>query len=184
MKPKIGVMGGASGPHSKENIEKAGAIGKAIAEKGAILFFGATTGLPLEAAKACKKAGGFVVGVSPGENEKEHTEVYGYPTEACDIMVYTGMGLAGGRNIVLVKSCDAIVLIEGGIGTMNEFSIAYPAKIPIGVLEGSGRFADEVERLEKEVLKGKYGTTLIFEKNPEKLVEKIVSAAKAMKQKP
>lgn len=171
MKLKIGVMGGASGPHSKENLVKAKALGKAIAENDAVLFFGATIGLPLEAAKAAKKAKGFVVGVSPGENEKEHREAYGYPVEACDIVIYTGMGLAGGRNIVLVKSCDAIVVIGGGIGTMNEFSIAYAAGIPIGVLKGSGMFADRIEGLEKDVLKAEYGTMLAFEENPEKLVE-------------
>lgn len=181
MQPKIGVMGSASGAHSKENLEKAGAIGKAIAENGAILFFGATIGLPLEAAMASKKAGGLVVGVSPAENEKEHLEKYHYPVDACNTVVYTGMGLAGGRNIVLVKSCDAIIIIGGRVGTMNEFSIAYAASIPIGVLKGSGGIADKIEMLEKEVLQKEMGTPIIAESSPKKLVEKMLALAKARK---
>ena len=178
MKPKIGVMGGAAGNHPKEIKEKAKAIGKAIAKKGGILFYGATIGLPLEAARAAKEVKGTVIGVSPAENEKEHKQSYKYPVEPCDTVIYTGMGLAGGRNIVLVKSCDAIILIGGRIGTMNEFSIAYAAGIPIGILKGSGGFADQVERLEKEVMKGEMPTPITSETNPEKLVEKLLALKK------
>ncbi len=178
MKPKIGVMGSASGKLSEKEMDKARAVGRAIAEKEAILFYGATIGLPLVAAEAAREAKGMVVGISPGENEKEHKEKYGYPVDACDIVIYTGMGLAGGRNIVLVKSCDAVILVGGGIGTMNEFSIAYAAGIPIGVLKGSGRFADRVEELEKNLLKAKYGTPLVFEAEPEKLVERLLCLIK------
>lgn len=178
MKTKIGVMGGAAGNHSEEVREKAKAIGKAIAEKGAILFYGTTIGLPLQAAKAAKEANGLVIGVSPAENEEEHKQSYKYPLVDSDIVIYTGMGLAGGRNIVLVKSCDAIILIDGRIGTMNEFSIAYAAGIPIGILKGSRGFTDQVERLEKEVMKGEMPTPIISESNPEKLVEKLLALKK------
>ena len=181
MKLKIGVMGGASGQHSKELLEKATAVGKAIAESKAILFFGATIGLPLAAAKGAKEADGTVIGVSPASNKKEHLEKYHYPRDACSAVIYTGMGLAGGRNTILVRSCDAIIVIGGRIGTMNEFSVAYAAGIPIGLLKGSGGMADKAEELERDVMKGEYPTPIILEEDPKKLVEKLIAILKQEK---
>ncbi len=181
MKLKIGVMGSASGQHSKELLEKATAVGKAIAENDAIFFFGATIGLPLAAAKGTKDAGGTVLGVSPALNKKEHLEKYHYPMEACSTVIYTGMGLAGGRNTILVRSYDAIIALGGRVGTMNECSIAYAAGIPIGLLKGSGGMADKAEELEKEVMKGEYPTPIILEEDPKKLVEKLIELLKQEK---
>ena len=132
MKLKIGVMGAASSGNDKDSLEKARLAGKAIAEKGCILFYGATIGYPLAAAQAAKQANGLVVGVSPAVNKEEHKEKYKYPTGSCDVVVYTGFGFQG-RNVVLVRSCDAIVIVSGRIGTMSEFSTAYGEGKVIGV---------------------------------------------------
>ncbi|MCX6798831.1 MAG: LOG family protein [Candidatus Diapherotrites archaeon] len=175
MKLKIGVMGGAAYEHSKENLERAAAVGKAIAENNCILFYGATIGLPLAAAKAAREAGALVVGVSPAANEKEHREKYKYPTDSCDAVVFTGHGFQG-RNVMLVRSCDAIVIIGGRVGTMSEFAVAYAEQKPIGVLLGSGRFADKVAELDKEVLRGEMPTPIVYEKEPKALVEKLLRA--------
>ena len=39
--------------------------------------------------------------------------------------------MGGGREFVLVNSCDAIIAISGGSGTLTEMAIAYQANIPI-----------------------------------------------------
>ena len=174
MKLKIGVMGSALGNHSKETLEKAEQVGKAIAESGNTLFYGATIGFPLAAAKGAKKANGTVVGVSPAANEKEHSEKYKYPTDACDTVVFTGFGFQG-RNVVLVRSCDAVIIIGGRIGTMSEFSVAYAEQRPIGVLCGTGEFADKIEEINKDVLKEELPTKIFFESDPKKLVEKLLA---------
>ena len=177
MKPKIGVMGGATGNHSAELLAKAKAVGKAIAEKGCILMYGATIGLPLAAAQGAKEANGFVVGVSPASKEQEHLERHHFPIEACDAVIFTGFGYPG-RNVVLVRSCDAIILVGGRIGTMSEFAVAYAEQRPIGILQGSGGFADQVERIEREVLKGEKKTHIIAESDPKNLVEKLLALKK------
>ncbi len=175
VKLKIGVMGGAGGTHTKELLEKAALVGKAIAESNCTLFYGATIGLPLEAARAAKEAGATVVGVSPAANEKEHTEEYRLPTEPCDAVIFTGYGFPG-RNVILVRSCDAIVIIGGRIGTMSEFAVAYAEQRPIGVLQGSGGFAGKVQEIERDVLKGEMPTQIVFDAEPKKLVEKLLQA--------
>jgi hypothetical protein len=174
MKLKIGVMGSASGDHSKETLGKAREIGKAIADAGCVFVFGATVGFPLEAAKGAKESGAIVIGVSPAATEKEHREKYKYPTDQCDAVVFTGHGFQG-RNVVLVRSCDAVIIVGGRIGTMSEFSVAYAEQRPIGVLEGSGGFSDKVRELDKDVLKGEMPTPIVFEKDPKALVGKLVA---------
>lgn len=55
--------------------------------------------------------------------------------ELTDCMVCTGMERGGGREFVLVSSCDAIVVVGGGSGTLNEMTVAYQKKIPIFVMK-------------------------------------------------
>ncbi len=177
MQPKIGIMGSASGEHAKELLEKARQVGEAIAEKGCILLYGATIGLSLAAAKGAKKKGAMVIGISPAANEKEHLEKYNYPVEPSDAVVFTGFGFPG-RNVVLVRSCNAVIIVGGRIGTMNEFAAAYAEGRLIGILVGSGGFADRVMEYEQEVLQGKEATQIVYDANPKKLVEKVLQALK------
>src|SRR4051812_46445785 len=107
-KIKIGVMGSAAGASTPAVDESARALGKAIAARDLILLTGATTGLVNLVGKIAHEAGAFHIGISPGENQREHTETFGLPLDACDVMVYTGFGLKG-RNVVLVRSCDVVI---------------------------------------------------------------------------
>lgn len=176
---KIGVMGGALGNHGEEVLKKAEAVGKAIAEKGCILIYGATIGVPLKAADAAKKQGGFVLGVSPAQNEKEHLERYQLPLDACSAVIYTGFGFSG-RNVVLVRSCDATIIIDGRVGTMIEFGASYVEENVIGVLTGTGGIADKAKELE-EMFAGKCNAKIIYDDNPEKLVERVVAELQQQK---
>ena len=133
MKIKIGVMGSASGPTTKspEAIKKARALGRAIARHQCILITGACPGLPGRAAEGAKHAGGFVFGISPAFSRREHLEIYGSPVAHYDMILYSGMGLME-RDIINIRSSDAIALVGGGVGTLNEFTVAYEEKKPIG----------------------------------------------------
>src|SRR3989304_3627398 len=68
---KIGVMGSASGPFTKRQVALAHQLGKAIADQDLIMITGACPGLPLEAANACRKKGGMVIGISPAQSHEE-----------------------------------------------------------------------------------------------------------------
>src|SRR5207244_4230851 len=99
MKIKVGVMGSASDalPGGAEEAlrGKAESLARAIAARDVILLSGATTGLVYAVGKAANTAGAFHVGISPASNEREHVESYKLPTDACDILIYTGFGLKG-----------------------------------------------------------------------------------------
>lgn len=150
MKIKIGVMGSADDalPEgvSQTLREKAEQLGRAIASKQAVLLTGATNGLVYVAGQAAHAAGALHIGVSPASSEREHNEKYDLPTDACDAIIYTGFGLKG-RNVVLVRSCDIVLVIAGSMGALNEFTIAYDEGKVIGCLTQTGGVADEAARL-------------------------------------
>ena len=120
MKIKIGVMGSAGGSFSSDTgqlvKEKSETLGRAIAARDVVLLTGATTGVVYAVGKAAQTAGAFHLGISPASNEQEHVGHYELPTDACDVLIYTGFGLKG-RNVVLVRSCDVVLANFLGAGS-------------------------------------------------------------------
>ena len=178
MKPKIGIMGSgverstASGRISATAKRLAYELGREIARHNCILINGACQGIPYEAAKGAKENDGFVIGISPAENLEEHIKRYKFPTRNYDVIIYTGFGFKG-RNVVNVTNCDAVIIVSGSVGTLNEFTIAYDQGQIIGVMQGSGGVADFVRQVIK-VTKKKTGSTVIYEKDPYRLVKKLL----------
>ena len=169
MKVKVGVMGSAEENLPAELGEQAAALGHSIAARDAILLTGATTGLVYTAGKAAHDAGALHIGISPAQDEHEHVERYGLPTDACTAIIYTGFGLKG-RNVVLVRSCDVVLFIAGSIGSLNEFTIAYDEGKVIGCLRGTGGVADEIESV-LEVFKKPTKSRVFYQNDPVKLID-------------
>jgi uncharacterized protein (TIGR00725 family) len=173
MKTKIGVMGSAETVADTTLREKAIALGQAIARRDVILLTGATTGLVYETGKAAIEAGAQHIGISPAGDEVEHVERYKLPVDACNALIYTGFGLKG-RNVVLIRSCDVVLIIAGSIGSLNEFTIAYDEGKVIGCLTDTGGVADEAEQLVKTFRKPTK-SRLLYEADPERLVDRCLS---------
>src|SRR3989338_1320554 len=169
---KICVSGAAeTGYCGLDAFEKAKELGREIAKQGGIITSGATTGFPLYATMGAKDECGFSIGFSPASNEREHIETYKLPLEYLDVIVYTGFGYAG-RDLLLVRSSDAVVIGCGRIGTLNEFSVAFEDRRPIGILEGSWK-TDEILR---HVIEAAHrpNNKVIFDSDPKALVEQLV----------
>jgi uncharacterized protein (TIGR00725 family) len=183
MKYKIAVSGSAQPESCSKGAEKlAKEVGKEIIRQGCILVTGATTGIPYIAAKGAKEVKGISIGFSPASTESAHIKTYRLPTDAFDLMVYTGFDYSG-RNLLMTRAADGIIVICGRMGTLNEFTIAFEDKKPIGVLEGSGGTADNIKNLIKgpqRVIKRK----IVFDKNPRKLVKKLINLMKKEDKKP
>lgn len=172
LKFKICVSGAAETTHCKAGaMQKAMELGKEIVRHKAILINGATTGFPLWAGRGAKEEGGFVIGVSPASSEKEHIEAYNLPVEYTDMVIYTGFGYSG-RNLLLTRASDAVIVGCGRMGTLNEFTIAFEDNKPIGVLEGDWE-TDELIKLVVEKSRRGPGK-IVYDNNPKILVEKII----------
>ncbi len=155
-------------------------LGQSIAEQGAILTTGATTGFPLWVAAGAKEAGGFSIGMSPASTEREHVEVYGLPLDYMDLIVYTGFGYSG-RNLLLTRSADAVIIGCGRVGTINEFTLAFEDKKLVGVLEGPW-LTDEI--ISDIMVKGhRPSERVIFDPDPKNLVKRVTEIVLAEKTK-
>lgn len=169
---KICVSGAAETGHCGLNaFDKGKALGREIANHGAVLVTGATTGFPLWSAIGCKEVGGLSVGFSPATSEREHIEVYNLPVDYLDLIVYTGFGYPG-RDLILTRSSDAILFGCGRIGTIHEFTIGFEDEKPMGILEAQWE-TDEVIRTIIE--NGHRGSeNIVFDTDAKALVERIL----------
>jgi len=171
MKTMVGVMGSVSGYDDRAS-ELAYRLGRAIAQADCALVTGACPGLPYDAVRGAKEAGGLTVGVSPGHNFSEHTVKYASPWEGFDVIIYTGSGLMG-REITGVRSCDIVVLTGGRSGTLGEFAIAYDEGKIIGVLNGTGGISDHIAELVK-VINKETGAQIFYDDDPARLIANLL----------
>jgi uncharacterized protein (TIGR00725 family) len=170
---KLGVSGAAeTGKCGLDALDKAKELGREIIRQGGIIVTGATTGFPLWSAMGAKEVGGISIGLSPAANAHDHIEVYRLPLDYMDMIIYTGFGFPG-RDLLFTRSCDALFVGCGRIGTIHEFTIAFEEGRPIGVLEGDWTMDEQIkDMLEKS---GRSAEKVIFDPDPKTLVSKIVA---------
>ena len=124
------------------------------------------------ASKGAKEGGGFVIGIVP-QDEKTAANSY------CDVVIATGMGSA--RDFLTAYSADAVIIVEGGAGTMIEVAAAYQKMIPLIAMRGSGGTAD---RVVDTYLDDRKVEIVLGEDSPEKAVDtalRLVESARAQK---
>ncbi len=144
----IGIIG--RGTHhaidvvDESTLEAARDVGRLVAKRGGVIVSGGLGGVMEAASQGAKEAGGLTVGFLP-TMEKESANEY------VDIVLPTGLGSA--RNMITARGCDAIVMIGGGVGTLNELTIAYAEGRPVIVLRGTGGWSDKIEQVLED---GKY----------------------------
>ncbi len=172
---KIAVLGSASTSRDSSEGAKAFRIGQLIAMEACVLLTGGCTGLPHAAVDGAASAGGLTVAISPARNRKEHESLYRYPADS-HVILFTGMGRKG-RNVVLIRSADACIFLKGGMGTLNEFTIAFHtmgSPSAIGVLVGGGGLTDEIPRLASLEARPTHAYFLT-EMEPEHLLDNILA---------
>jgi uncharacterized protein (TIGR00725 family) len=177
MRYQICVSGAASGDTIQSSHQLAFELGKAISEEGKTLLTGATVGLPHYAAMGAvsvKKRHGVSVGFSPASSFREHVATYRLPTKEFDYINFTGMEYVG-RDVHLVRSCDAIITVGGRMGSLHELSTALESRKVCGVLLGSGGLADYIPTL-LEHIEAPGAKEVIYDTDPKKLVKRVVEA--------
>lgn len=116
---RIGVIGASS--CAPDIARLARDTGREIARQGAVLLCGGLGGVMEEAARGAKEAGGFTVGILPGPHAEDANPYI-------DLPIVTDMGHA--RNVILVRSSEAVIAVSGGHGTLSEIAIALKTGIP------------------------------------------------------
>jgi len=135
---RVGVIG-QSGEIPDKMYQLAEALGREIAGVGGILFTGGTSGVMEAASKGAKSAGGLVVGILPGDDAEAGNSFI-------DVPVTTGL-MDDYRSLMLVHTCDGLIMVGGGNGTLGELSAAYLNHKPVVILESSGGWAERVRQM-------------------------------------
>ncbi len=90
------------------------------------------------AARGAKKANGVTIGILPGDNADDANEFI-------DFVIPSGFGEA--RNILIIRTADAIVAFPGKYGTLSEMAFALQAGKPL-VSVNAWNLGDDVTQAE------------------------------------
>ncbi|MBI3305726.1 TIGR00725 family protein [Candidatus Nomurabacteria bacterium] len=174
-KLQIGVLGWAgveeypagSGP-TNEELEMAREIGYLLAKAEAIVVTGGKGGVMRYAAQGVKEKGGTTVGVITGPRCTSN--------KWTDIEIVTGAKIAGLEEVFIPLMCDAVIVVGGGAGTLQEICVSYRNKIPIIVIEKTFGWAKKI--LKENYLDSRKTVKIVSAKNPKDAVEKAIKQAR------
>jgi len=109
-------------------------VGRCIAKRGGVLVCGGRGGIMEAACKGAKEENGISVGIMPQTKDEAN--------EFVDIAIPTGIGHK--RNFLVVSAGEAIIVIGGRWGTLNEISHAMIFEKPLILIKGTGGCVDEI----------------------------------------
>jgi len=116
----IGVIGAAEATDQESEIAEE--VGREIAKRNGTLVCGGLGGVMEAACRGAKSQGGVTIGIIPGFSA---SDVNFY----VDIPIVTGMSHA--RNVIVVRSSDAVIAIGGSYGTLIEVALALKLGTPV-----------------------------------------------------
>ena len=139
----VAVVG--PGDATKRQLQDAEAVGRGLAQAGAVLVTGGLGGVMAAASRGAAQAGGMTVGILPGlrrDDANEHVEV----------AIPTGLGEL--RNGLVIRAADAVIAVGGAYGTLSEVALALKTGVPvIGLgtweIEGVQRVGSPEEAVER-----------------------------------
>jgi uncharacterized protein (TIGR00725 family) len=116
----VAVVGPADA--SEDELATADAVGRNLAEGGAVLVCGGLGGVMAAACRGARSAGGTTVGILPG-----HDRAAG--NEWLTVAIPTGLGEL--RNGLVVRAADAVIAVGGAYGTLSEVALALKTGLPV-----------------------------------------------------
>jgi len=122
-KKVVAIIGGRN--CTKEVEYLAQELGEKMAKVADVLVCGGLSGVMAAVCQGFKKGEGITIGVLPGYNKNDANPFI-------DIALPTGIGLA--RNVLVVKSADAVVALPGESGTLSEIAYCLQFSIPVVTL--------------------------------------------------
>lgn len=120
---RIAVIG--AGDATAEDVACAEAVGRLVGEGGGVLICGGLGGVMEAAARGCTRAGGLTIGILPGREASGGNAWIRLP-------LATGMG--EGRNVLVVRSAEAVIAVGGSWGTLSEIALARKIGRPVILL--------------------------------------------------
>jgi uncharacterized protein (TIGR00725 family) len=128
----VAVVGGSE--CSPAEADAAEAVGRRLAEAGAVVLCGGLTGVMEAVAKGARAGGGLTIGILPGNDPADANPFI-------DVPLATGMGEM--RNALIIRAARAVIAIAGGWGTLSEIALAQRIGTPVVGLHDA--FAERID---------------------------------------
>ncbi len=116
----MAVVGG--GDAGTDALAVAEELGRELARRGAVVVCGGLGGVMEAVCRGAQSAGGRTVGILPGV-DRANANAY------VDVAVPTGMG--EGRNLLVVRTADVVIAVDGEFGTLSEIALALRLGKPV-----------------------------------------------------
>jgi hypothetical protein len=116
----IAVVGGNKA--SREQLAEAEEVGRELARHGCTLVCGGRGGIMEAACRGARAEGGQTIGVLAERDLSEMNRHVEFP-------IVTGMGV--GRNVIIVRTAEAVIAIDGAYGTLSEIAHALDLGKPV-----------------------------------------------------
>jgi uncharacterized protein (TIGR00725 family) len=107
---------------SSEEAALAEQVGELLAQRGAIVLCGGLGGVMEAVCRGTKRKSGLTIGILPSDDAST-------ANPWVDVPIVTGLGEA--RNVIVVKSAQAMIAIGGGYGTLSEIAYALKHRVPV-----------------------------------------------------
>lgn len=171
-KLQIGVIGSMTDIKLENTLkETARELGREIAKNNAVCVFGLEgdfESLSSITAESAEEAGGQTLAFTWNSNKLDFGKLN-------SVEVVTGQQRGGGREFPFILSCDVIISICGGSGTLMEIAMAYQAGIPVVALKNSFGWS---EKLSGQFLDNRNKEKILGVENPHEAVELALKLAK------
>ncbi len=116
----VAVVGpGEASPAQERDAE---ALGRGVAQAGAVVVCGGLGGVMAAACRGAAQAGGLTVGILPGADRAA-------ANEWVRVAIPTGLGEL--RNGLVVRAADVVVAVGGAYGTLSEVALALKTGVPV-----------------------------------------------------
>jgi uncharacterized protein (TIGR00725 family) len=116
----VAVVG--PGDATRAQVEAAEAVGRGLAERGAIVVCGGRGGVMAAVCRGANSAGGLTIGLLPGTDRDEGNEWL-------TIAIPTGLGEL--RNGLVVRAADVVIAVGGAYGTLSEVALALKTGVRV-----------------------------------------------------
>jgi uncharacterized protein (TIGR00725 family) len=120
----VAVIGPGDGARPTD-VTAARQVGRLLAAAGAVVVTGGLGGVMSGATAGAQERGGVTLDLLPGRSRGKSDATVVVPTD-----------LGEGRNVLVVRSADAIIAIGGSWGTLSEIALARRTGVPVVCLDG------------------------------------------------
>lgn len=118
----VAVVGTGDAVDGDGHWTAAEAVGRLLAEAGAVVVCGGLGGVMAAACRGAAGVGGTAVGLLPALDRAD-------ANPWVTVALPTGLGEA--RNALVVRAADAVVAVGGGYGTLSEIALALRTGVPV-----------------------------------------------------